>query len=258
LTDAPKPILFEYPLTDRIRTLLRLEDVFERLMFFRAGDSHHHHVCAVAMLFDLLDISDRADLRADLHTEIETQINALTAFRNLPSVSTETLDMLLTELTRCRDDLNTMPGKPGINLTENDWLMAVRSRILIAGGAADYDMPSFWAWQNLPPEARRRDLDAWLQPFAPMRSALRIHMRLLRESGTWRALNADDGTYQHSLGGEAYQLVQLRVDPRLSAIPDISANKYLLWIRFNGMDGRNRPQPVHQPVPFELNLCSLQ
>lgn len=258
MTEPLKPILFEYPLTDRVRTLLRLEDVFERLMFFHGGDSNHHHVCAVSMLFDLLDVSNRADLRTDLLSEIESQMTALSAFRNIPSVSTETLDMLLSELDKCRTDLIAMNGKPGQLLSDNEWLMAVRSRILIAGGAADYDMPSFWAWQNLPAQARRRDIDIWLEPFAPLRAALRISMRLLRESGTWRALDAGDGTYQHSLGGEAYQLARLRVDPTIGAIPDISANKYLLWIRFNAMDGRNRPEPMARPVSFELNLCNLQ
>ncbi len=258
MSDTPKPILFEYPLTDRVRCLLRLEDVLERLAFFRAGDSQHHHVSAVSQLFDLLDVSNRADLRSDLMAELEAQTAALTAFRNLPSVATETLDMLLAELEKCRAELSAMPGKPGLTLSENEWLMAVRSRILIAGGAADYDMPSFWAWQNLPPEARRRDIDLWLAPFAPIRAALRIIMRLLRESGSWRELRATDGTYQHSFGGQSFQLAQLRVDPRLGAIPDISANKYLLWIRFNAMDGRNRPQPMSGVVDFELNLCTLQ
>ncbi|MGH1358749.1 MAG: cell division protein ZapD [Burkholderiaceae bacterium] len=260
MTDTPtrKSILFEYPLNDRMRTLLRLEDVFERMMFFRSGDSNHHHVSAVAMLFDLLDISNRADLRTDLTAEVDGQIAALTAFRNLPGVATETLDLLLAELDRCRTDLAQMENKFGATISENEWLMAVRSRILIAGGAADYDMPSFWAWQNMTPEARRQDIDTWLTPFKPLRSALRITMRLLRESGNWQTLDASDGTFQHSLGGESYELVRLKVDSPLGAIPDISANKYLLWIRFNAMDRHNRPEAINQPVPFQLNLCSLR
>lgn len=263
MTDAtppaqPAPILFEYPLDDRMRSMLRLEDVFERLMFFRGGDSNHHHVSAVAQLFDLLDISQRADLRTDLLTEVDQQIAALTTFRNLPGVATETLDLLLTELERCRSDLGQMDKKPGKRLSENEWLMAVRSRILIAGGAADYDMPSFWAWQNQPADARRRDIDEWLKPFMPLRAALRITLRLIRESGNWQERNASDGTYQHSLGGESYQLVRLKVESRLAAIPDISANKYLLWIRFNAMNGHSRPEAISKPVPFQLNLCSLR
>ena len=44
-------ILYEYPLNERIRTLLRLEDLFERLDFF-AGREHplDHHV-ALTTLF---------------------------------------------------------------------------------------------------------------------------------------------------------------------------------------------------------------
>ena len=56
-------ILYEYPCNERVRSLLRVEHLFERLFFFAKGSDAHHHQISIATLFDLLDICDRTDLR---------------------------------------------------------------------------------------------------------------------------------------------------------------------------------------------------
>ena len=57
-------ITYEYPLNERIRTLLRLEDLFERSRHFIARtDPLDHHV-ALLTLFEILEVSSRADLKS--------------------------------------------------------------------------------------------------------------------------------------------------------------------------------------------------
>gem|GEM_PF-6235618 len=68
---------------------------------------------------------------------------------------------------------------------------------------------------------------------------------------------AADGSCQHSLNGKRYQLAQIRIDETLGLVPDISANKYLLWIRFSTFDGQSRPSPIKRAVTFDLTLCNL-
>jgi cell division protein ZapD len=52
-------------------------------------------------------------------------------------------------------------------------------------------------------------------------------------------------------------MVQVRLDEAHGAIPEISANKYMLWIRFTLQDGDLRPRPFDRAVDFELALCVL-
>lgn len=250
-------ILYEYPLNEGLRALLRLEDVLDRFEHFRRGETGHDHAQAVALMFDLVDLFSRTDCRGELLGHLDRQRRALGAYRDSPDVSGEALERMLLELYRAHEQVNAASTHPAQNIRDNEWLMAVRSRILIAGGAADYEMPSFWAWQNRPPDRRRADLDNWLKPFAPLSAALRLVLRLLRESGKPIALEANDGSCQHSLGGRAFQMAQLRIDPKFNAVPEISANKYLLWIRFHDYDDRARSHASTRRIPFELTLCSL-
>jgi cell division protein ZapD len=251
-------ILYEYPLNERIRTLLRLEDLFTRFDHFtreRAGP-HEHHV-ALTTLFEILEVSSRADLKSDLLQELERQRQTLMAFRDNPAVSARMLERVLADIDEAAQSLNATTGKTGQHLRDNEWLMSIRSRAIIAGGTCEFDLPSYHAWLNRPGEARERDVAAWAAPFRPLRDSLMIVLHLLRESAQRSVVSTHLGNYQQTLGGKAYQMLQIRVDPATGAIPEISANKYMLWIRFTTQGGDLRPRPFEGNVEFELGLCNL-
>lgn len=250
-------ILYEYPLNERVRTLLRLEDLFERFGHFSDSDDPKHHHVALVTLFDILDVAARTDLKTDLMLELERQRQALLRYRDNPAVSPDALESILVRIEAGWKGLNDMTGKTGQHLRDNEWLMSIRSRTIIAGGACEFDLPSYWAWQNRPAIERRRDIMGWIAPFEPIGDSMNVVLKLLRESAQWSSLRAEHGSIQQTLGGKAYQLVQLRVEAALGAIPEISANKYLLWIRFTAQDGSMRPRPFEEPVDFRLALCNL-
>ena len=250
-------ILYEYPLNERVRTLLRLEDLFERLDYFAQREHPLDHHAALLTLFDVLDITARADVKSDLLQELERQRVTLSAFRDSPQVSLEALEAVLSDIDRASTTLNAATGKTGQHLRDNEWLMSIRSRAIIAGGACEFDLPSYHAWQHRPPEVRMRDISVWAAPFRPLFESLTIVLSLLRESAQRHVLCAQQGSFQQSLGGKTYQMVQVRLDPALGAIPEISANKHMLWIRFTSQDGDLRPRPFDRAVDFELGLCVL-
>ena len=250
-------ILYEYPLNERVRTLLRLEDLFERLEFFSTREHPLEHHVALLTLFDLADVAARADLKSDLLQELERQRQTLMAFRNNPDVSADALEGILAQIDEAAAGLSASAGKTGQHLRDNEWLTSIRSRTIIAGGACEFDLPSYHAWQHRPAEARKRDVAGWAAPFRPLRDSLAIVLRLLRESAQRSRITAQQGGYQQPLGGKTFQMVQVRVDEASGAIPEISANKYLLWIRFTSQDGDLRPRPFEGSVEFELGLCNL-
>jgi cell division protein ZapD len=55
-------ILYEYPFNERIRTLLRLEDLFERFTFFLTQEDPREHHVALTTLFEIAEVAGRADL----------------------------------------------------------------------------------------------------------------------------------------------------------------------------------------------------
>ncbi|MDF6628572.1 cell division protein ZapD, partial [Escherichia coli] len=91
-------ILYEYPFNERIRTLLRLEDLFERLDFFLVQEHPLQHHVALTTLFEVVDVAGRADLKSDLLKELDRQRQTLTALRANPQIDQDALDAVISEL----------------------------------------------------------------------------------------------------------------------------------------------------------------
>src|SRR4029079_9499172 len=87
---APSAVIsYEFPLNERIRTLLRMESLYERVQFFSSMEHALDHHAAVLSFFEILDVAGRADLKSELMQELERQKQALSALRSNPQISEE-------------------------------------------------------------------------------------------------------------------------------------------------------------------------
>ncbi len=250
-------ITYEYPLNERIRTLLRLEDLFDKTLYFAEVDGPDEHHVAIVTLFEILEIAGRADLKFDLVQELERQRQILLSFRNNPDISEEALSGALYEIEQSSAALLAMQGKTGQYLRENEWLMGIKNRAGIPGGVCEFDLPSYHYWLNRDPAQRRADLAGWINPLLPIRAALGIVLRLLRSSGRAEQQRAERGAYQMMLSGRTAQLIRLRLSNNHAAVPEISANKYALNVRFTVPDTGTRPKQSEADIEFELTFCNL-
>lgn len=250
-------VLYEYPFNERVRTLLRLEDLFEKLSYFLDQTHPLQHHVALVTLFEILDVASRADLKSDLLQELERQRQTLVGLRDNPHVAQDRLVEVLTEIEGALASLSATSGKAGQHVRDNEWLMSIRSRTIIPGGACEFDLPSYYAWQQRPAEARVSDLRNWIAPFGPLNRSLALVLRLLRESGHAQRLMATQGQFQQMLGGKVYHMLQVRLEEEEDLFPEISANKYMISVRFAHQGADLRAKPVEHDVRFSLSLCSF-
>lgn len=248
---------YEYPLNERIRTLLRLEDLFERARnFLGRTDPYDHHV-ALLTLFEILEVSGRADLKSDLLQELERQKQVLVSFRENPNISEEALEAVLLDIEHATGALFSMTGKVGQYLRENDWLMSIKQRTGIPGGACEFDLPAYHYWLHRPADDRIAELAGWTSPLYPLRDGSAIILRILRESGKPQLVSAPNGSFQQMLGGKTAQMLRVRLAPDMPCVPEISANKYMLNIRYLSQREETRSKTADWDVPFELTFCNL-
>lgn len=112
-------ILYEYPFNERIRTLLRLEDLFERFTFFLTQEDAREHHVALTTLFEISEVAGRADLKSDLMKELERQRQTLAPFRGNPGIEQSALEAVLGEIEQTLAGLSQMQGKTGQHLAED-------------------------------------------------------------------------------------------------------------------------------------------
>jgi len=250
-------ILYEYPFNERIRTYLRLEHLFLRLTEFVARESALDHHFALATIFEVMDVGARADLKSDVLKDLDKQKHALDAYRDNPAIAHEVLDKVFSQLDRCFQALNDLPGKAGITLTENDWLMSIRSRIGIPGGTCEFDLPAYYAWQQKSGERRRADLERWAGTLTPLAEAIYLLLKLLRGSSSAQKVMAVGGQFQQNLPqGKTFQLLRMTLDPTLELIPEISGNRLMVSIRLMRHGSDDKLHASLDDTSFELTLCS--
>jgi cell division protein ZapD len=250
-------ILYEYPFNERIRTYLRLEQLFRRLseLVSRHQPLDHHY--AIQTIFEIMDVASRADMKSDVLKDIDRQKLQLNSYRGNPAISEQALDEVIAQLDGCFAQLSQLVGKTGQSLTENDWLMSIRSRIGIPGGTCEFDLPAYFDWQHHPAEQRQADLQRWVAPLAPLADAIVLLLQMLRDSGSAQKVVAPGGQFQQNLPqGRTFQLLRLRIDPSHGWIPEISGNRLMVSVRLMRHGEDDRLHPAHEDGAFELTLCA--
>jgi len=250
-------ILYEYPFNERIRTYLRLEHLFRRLGELVPAESPLSHHFALVTIFEIMDVAARADLKADVMRDLEKHKSAFNAYRGNPNISEAALDQVVAQLERNFNTLNGIAGKAGQSLTENEWLMSIRSRASIPGGTCEFDLPAYYAWQHRSTQSRRADLERWSGTLAPLAESIYLLLKLLRDADVPYKVIATNGQFQQNLPqGRSFQLLRLRIDPKLGLIPEISGNRLMVSVRLMRHDKDDRLHQSSDDAPFELTLCA--
>lgn len=259
-TPSGEKIIYEYPLNERIRTLLRLNFLFERAAFGQRGDSEWHSRMAVDALLDIMDLLSRSDVRAELQKELERQHATLTQLLGLPNVADEQLKAILEESERTTSTLRkTPPGLP-LSVRGNEFLGTIQQRAGILGGTCAFDLPSYHLWLQSAPSERRDLLTRWFSGFDPIAQGCAFVLRLLRMSADPVEEIAPQGSFNAKLDPTTdLQMLRVQVARTAQCFPEISGSRHFCTIRFLSQPSKGeRPKQTEHNVPFILERCVIQ
>lgn len=252
-------LLYEFPCNEKIRTYLRLELLFKRYDWFCEQTNPIAHQTAISALFDLLDATARSDLRNELIQELERQRRRMHSLIDNPDVDQAKLQETMEEIHHAITTVADTVGRTGQSVRENQWLQIIRTRQTIAGGTCEFDLPQLHHWMNKPAQERREELLGYVAPLMPIRDASAILLRFLRSSVEEHQYATDRGSFQFPMTNRQLPaLAQIWVASDANVIPEVSANKYMLWIRFSRPDAEHKLHPIHsENIPFRMGICTL-
>ena len=242
---------YEHPLEERVRVYLRIEALLDQLNHAAEQVSSENYPLFFGGLFNLLDLLDRTDTRADLIKDLERRESKLMAYFNHPAVDQRRLQDIHGEL---RSVLQALceGHKFGYTLRDHRLLGNVRQRMGIMGGQCHHELPDLQFWLQKPAVDRVTDTRAWLEQLTVLRDALSMEMTMLREQTEFKDLVAENGSWQGN--EEKLSLLRLRIPAELAVYPLISGHRQRYNIRF--MQADNAERVAHSgPVPFQLARC---
>lgn len=237
-------IIYEYPLNEHIRTLLKLERLFQQSLRLIQLDDVLLQQAALFHLFELFEITARNEIRTDLQMELTRQQQlANAALTNAHALNHAT------------HALHNLPGRLDQALRDQEWLSMLKQRANIPGGVNSFDVPWFYHWQHLPAKQRRADLVNWISPMLPIYQALSLVLKSLREHSSPVVCVARQGFHQQMLNDKNTRLLRIGIPRTAEWIPEISASRHAITIRFVSTLPAESQDAITPDIEFQLCLC---
>ncbi len=251
-------ILFEHPLNEQTRTLLRIAHLFEQYEYHLPGDAHWQSRAALVALLDVAAILARPDIKGDLLKLLDAQAKTLAQMAHNPKVNQPRLQQVLTDIKRIARQLQSIGGQLGNSLRKSEYLNSILQRECIPGGSFEFDLPQFHFWLNLPHAERVQQLRTWQQDIQVVQEAAELILGILRNSAIFTDKTCELGIYQQSLDSKRpVQLIQVSVAQELDVYAAISGSKHRFCIRFMDVSDWDRPEQSRQNLSFRLKTCAI-
>lgn len=250
--------LFEHPLNEKCRTLLRLSHLFEQFDFHSPHDASWHARAAISALLDIGSVLSRADIKSDLLKDLERHHNTLARIADTPGVDGDRLQHVLQELRNAQSAIQTIQGQLGLSLRSSEFLNSVLQRSSIPGGNCDFDLPLLHFWLCQPHAERLLQFDSWRSEVAPVHEAVELLLTLIRGSTHRRPETAHAGFFQYSLpSGSAAQMVQVTLPADSTLYAEFSGSKHRFTVRFMEALEWDHPILAEEDIEFGLKVCIL-
>jgi cell division protein ZapD len=251
------PLIFEQPLSERMRTFLRLDYLYNQALYHNEKASQWGSRAAVSSLIDILAITTRTDVRADVLKEIERHLSQLEGFGNKAGVDNARLRALLNNLTRLRAALSAAGASYLQPLSVSEFLAAIKHRSAIPGGTCEFDLPDFFFWLNQDAASRTQAFNELLALLRPLCDAVAEVLWLTRQNGRSRNEVAAGGTFAINFDRDTpLQLLRICLPASAGIYPEISGSHHRCSVRFLAWNGlASRPSQAPGDIPFQLITC---
>lgn len=248
---------FEQPLSERMRTFLRIEFLYQQLLYHTEDLSGFSARAAIGTLIEILAILSRGDVRSEVLKELERHAGILAGYSRRRDVDLERVQVLLDNVETLRSALADSAPQLMTSAKKCEFLNMIKHRSSIPGGTCMFDLPDYAYWLRLPLADRVSQMNEWTQGLRPVCDAVSEVLWLTRQAGKPTEQIAIGGMYQHSMDrSEQPSLVRVVIENDIGAFPEISAGKHRFTVRFVTWEGIDaRPTQVTEDIPFRLALC---
>jgi cell division protein ZapD len=250
-------ITYEFPLNERIRVFIRLEQLFQEFNHFSSGPTIADKRAAINVLLDIMSIFRRNDLKSEILKELDRHAKVLNKYASSDNIDAKQLESILNKLSETSKKLYATSGKIGIQVMESDLFQSIAQRCSIPGGTCSFDLPEFHYWLEQDESIRLKDLEHWSSPFKEIRTAIDLILDFIRNSNTPSEELAEAGFFQIALDKSLpYQLIKVSLDRSLPCFAEVSGGKHRCTIRFMvPSDDGQRPIQSPDDIPFSLTRC---
>ncbi len=249
-------IIYEFPITNRMRSFLRFEYLIDKIETSMNG--RNHPVETIHSLHQLLDLLRHNDVKSELLRHLRWQEQELQKFSDSSSVDRNKLSQAVhekQEMIKSLDDFSL----PLSRYADNHFLNSAKLRLSVPAGTCNFDLPQLHAWLHFSDDTKLKELEAWFKPFRPIKAALKSTLSLTRTSAEFSLETAEKGCYLNNSPSDRHAcLIRIATDTTPEIYPEVSSGpRHLSVYFFEIANLETRPGQTRRDVQFNLARCTL-
>lgn len=237
---------FDFPLSPKARTYLKLEKVFKNIEQTQDLDSIQHVMFLLRNIVDYIDLVDGSSaIKIDLLKDLEKCDGKLKAWLNDPECDREFVEKLRSSISEAKTLLDSFTRQRTV-LKDDPIIEMLKPRFLTPSGVNCFDTPLFDFWFELPAQEKQKTVDKWLHELDCIRIPVYTILYLWRLCTNISDRVAKGGFMQEN--ADTCDLINIQYEFGIRAYPVVSGFQSRVNIRFLPFD---KGAPVGD-IPFKI------
>jgi cell division FtsZ-interacting protein ZapD len=249
-------ILYEKPLNETMRLLLRLDALFTRYEALKAGKYAITLDEQLGILMRLIAVTDRADLKSKLTQLVHQLIHRLQQWQKHKEANQEPITEALKQSQECLTYFDQTRDKIGHHLREQFFIKQLLPQFNHPGGLTDFTLPIYALWQRQIFEQKCHDIHDWMKEFQTLQTCIELLLKFIRQNSDCQTVWVANGFYQQPMDAKKnIQLFQVKVPTAFNVYPNVSVGRHHVSIHFHHVPQAGFDMSEPYPKPFECQLC---
>ena len=253
-------IIYEQPITENVRNFLKCEYLDEK---FNCAVKQHDMWSIKSSISTLIEMSDfvfRINIKVELLKDLEKNLHLLEILKKNKSIDLGDYDKFYTEIQKNIGKLNNTNGSPSKFITDNDFLMQIKSKLHIPAGDNFFDMPSYLNFLSSNKTFILENINNWYSPFKPIFISSILLLDFKRTISKFEYFSSDNSYFEMKLDkSEKTDLVRIKLEKNKNIYPDISVNPKNVNIMFKTSYGAYRhSKPIEENLNFGISLSNIK
>lgn len=253
--------IFEQPLNERIRTFLRMQQLFEQIDYQLQYDARWSLHAATNVLLDIYNLSTRSDLKSEVMKELDRQQFSMQQLCNeeIDETSRNRYADSIPRMAELTNRLHDQHGQLFKHIKENEFLKSIQQRSTVSSSACSYDLPMFHHWLSRPADEVKENLREWLMPYQTLRESIDTAIGSIRNCAEFTNKTASRGFFQETLHGTPpLQLVRVQRTDDENVYPEMSAGRHRITIRFiHYVSANEKSAQALDDIHFDIAYCAI-
>ena len=249
-------IIYEQPVTENIRNFLKCEYLFEKFNSAIQKQDIWSVKSSVSTLIEASDLIFRINLKVELLKELEKNILFLNYLYNDNSIEISVYDNFITKTKNCIVALNNINESPSKSISDNDFLMQIKSKLHIPAGENFFDMPSYLNFLSSNRSFIIDNINLWYLPFEQFFASSKLILDIKRQNSKFITFNSAGSYFEKKFDKNSkFDFARIKLKKNINVFPDISISSQYINIIFKTSYGPNRlSKTISKNIDFELSL----